>query len=115
MNKIINQGRLEVVEEIFTPELAGPARRWVAPFRRSFPDVDMRIVILVAEGDQVAGRFTCSATHVGAWLGHPPTGRRFENVDEVYFFTFSDGKIVDYWGPEDTKDRLEQLGLGEPG
>ncbi len=37
------------------------------------------IAELIAEGDKVVGRFMCSATHTGTWLGHPATGRRFEN------------------------------------
>ena len=53
----------------------------------------------------------CSATHSGEWRGHPPTGRRFENVDEVYFFTFEDERIAQAWGLEDTLGRLRQLGL----
>jgi predicted ester cyclase len=86
-------------------------KAWVAPFRASFPDVQMETVELVAEGDTVVGRFTCSGTHDGEWRGHPPTGRRFERVDEVYFFRLRDGKIAESWGLEDTLDRLRQLGL----
>ena len=111
VDEVINAGRLEVTDEVCAPGLAEDARRWVAPFRASFPDVRMRIVDLVAEGDRVAGRFTCSATHTGAWLGRPATGRRFEDVDEVYFFRLSDGRIVEMWGLEDTADRMRQLGL----
>ena len=86
-------------------------RRWIAPFRASFPDVHMEVVELIAEGDQVVGRFTCSATHLGEWLGQAPTGRRFEQVDEVAIFRFRDGKIVHAWSLEDTRSRLQQLGL----
>ena len=82
-----------------------------APFRASFPDVHMEIVELIAEGDKVVGRFTCSATHLGEWLGQAPTGRRFERVDEVAIFRFRDGKIVHAWSLEDTLGRLQQLGL----
>jgi hypothetical protein len=71
----------------------------------------MDIVDLIAEGDKVVGRFTCSGTHRGEWRGHAPTGRRFEAVDEVYFFELSGGRIVDAWGVEDTLGRMEQLGL----
>ena len=81
------------------------------PFRTAFPDVQMREVTLIAEDDQVVGRYTCSATHLGEWRGRPATGRRFDNVDEVYFFRLLDGRIVDLWGLEDTHDRLRQLGL----
>ena len=71
----------------------------------------MEVVDLIAEGDKVVGRFTCSATHMGEWLGHAPTGRRFEAIDEVYIFRLRDGRIVHAWGIEDTLRRLEQLGL----
>jgi predicted ester cyclase len=111
VDELINQGRLEVTDEVCSPDLAAEAREWVAPFRASFPDVEMRTVTLLAEGDQVVGRFTCSATHLGTWLGHPPTGRRFEDIAEVYFFRLAHGRIVEIWGLEDTVERLRQLGL----
>jgi predicted ester cyclase len=71
----------------------------------------MELVELIAEGDKVVGRFTCSATHLGEWLGHAPTGRRFERVDEVWIFRFRGGRIVHAWSLEDTLGRLRQLGL----
>jgi predicted ester cyclase len=111
IDEVINHGRLEVIDELFVPEKAADARRWIAPFRRSFPDVHMRVVSLVAEGDEVAGRFTCSATHLGSWLGHQATGRRFMDVAEVYFYRFREGLIADSWGLEDNASRLLQLGL----
>jgi predicted ester cyclase len=73
----------------------------------------MRVVDLLAEGDRVAARFACSGTHTGPWLGQAPTGRRFTDVPEVYFFRLRDGRIVSAWGLEDTRLRLEQLGLTE--
>jgi predicted ester cyclase len=109
--EVLNGGHLEVIDELYTPKLAPAARRWIAPFRASFPDVHMEIVELIAEGDKVVGRFTCSATHLGAWLGQAPIGRRFERVDEVSIFRFRDGKIAHAWSLEDTLERLKQLGL----
>jgi len=109
--EVLNGGHLEVIDELYAPELVAAARRWIAPFRASFPDVYMEIVELIAEGDQVVGRFTCSATHLGEWLGQARTGRRFERVDEVAIFRLRDGKIADAWSLEDTLGRLQQLGL----
>ncbi len=109
--EVFNGGHLEGLHELYAPELAPVAKRWIAPFRASFPDVHMEIVELIAEGDKVVGRFTCSATHLGEWLGQAPTGRRFERVDEVWIFRFRDGKIVHAWSLEDTLGRLRQLGL----
>jgi predicted ester cyclase len=109
--EVLNGGQLDVIDELYAPELAVEAREWISPFRASFPDTLMEVVELVAEGDTVVGRFTCSATHTGEWLGYPPTGRRFELVDEVSIYRFRDGRIVETWGIEDNLDRLEQLGL----
>jgi predicted ester cyclase len=69
------------------------------------------IVELIAEGDKVVGRFTCSATHLGAWLGQAATGRRFERVDEVAIFRLRDGRIIHVWSLEDNLGRLQQRGL----
>jgi predicted ester cyclase len=109
--EVLNGGRLDVIDELYTPELAPGARRWIAPFRASFPDVHMAVVDLIAEGDKVVGRFRCSATHLGEWLGHAPTGRRFERVDEVSIFRLRHGRIVHAWSLEDSLSRLRQLGL----
>jgi len=110
VDDVMNAGRLDVIDELYTAELAEQARRWIAPFRESFPDVHMEVVQLVAEGDAVAARFRCTATHLGAWRGHEPTGRRFR-VDEAYFFDFTGGRITRAWGIEDTHSRLRQLRL----
>ena len=111
IDEVMNGGNLDALDDFYEPRLAQAARRWIAPFQASFPDMRMEIVDLIAEGDQVAGRFRCSGTHLGEWLGHPPTGRRFEKIDEVYIFRVNEGRIVQAWGIEDTPKRLEQLGL----
>ena len=115
VDEVVNGGRDELVDELFTSDMTGAVRDWFGAFRRSFPDVHMRTVDLVAEGDTVVGRFACSATHRGEWRGQAPTGRRFEDVDEVYFFTFQGDRISALWGIEDTLDRFHQLRLEPDG
>lgn len=111
VDEVMNGGRLDRIDELYAPSLARAARRWIEPFQMSFPDMRMRVIELIAEDDKVVGRFTCSATHLGEWLGHAPTGRRFEDIAEVYIFRLSEGRIVQAWGIEDTLGRLKQLGL----
>jgi steroid delta-isomerase-like uncharacterized protein len=114
VEEVMNAGRLDVLDELYSASMAAAARRWITPFREAFPDVAMTVVDLVAEDDKVAARFTCSAAQRGEWQGRPATGRRFERVDEVYFFRFRDGRIVHAWGMEDNLERMRQLGyLGE--
>jgi predicted ester cyclase len=107
----INAGVEEAtVDELFAPRAARRVKRLFAEFRTAFPDWQEEIVQLVAEGDAVAGRFRCSGTHRGEFLGEAPTGKRMD-VEEVFFLRVEDGKFVDFWGLEDSLGRLRQLGL----
>jgi predicted ester cyclase len=108
---VMDAGKLDVIDQLYDPRLAPAARRWIEPFLASFSDLDMRIDQLIAENDTVVGRFSCSGTHTGPWLGHPPTGRHFTNIAEVYIFRIEGGRITRAWGLEDTHTRLRQLGL----
>ena len=72
IEQVLNGGELTVIDELYTPAMARAARRWIEPFRRTFPDVHMEIVELVAEDDTVVGRFRCSGTHLGTWRGARP-------------------------------------------
>jgi predicted ester cyclase len=101
----------EVLDEIAAGPFAEVARRWIAPFRGAFPDFEMEIVTLISEGGKVAAHFRCSGTHLGEWLGVPPTGRRFESVDEVYIFEVREGRLVSALAVEDNLSRLRQLGI----
>lgn len=111
IDEVVNGGNLDLIDELFASELAPTARQWFGSFRSSFPDLHMEIVELISEGDRVVGRFKCSATQLGEWRGRPATGRRFEDVDEVYIFKVENGRFVDAWGLEDNLSRMRQLGL----
>ena len=111
MVEAINAGDEErAVEELFAPRAARRVKRLFAEFRSAFPDWHEEVVELVAEGNTVAGRFKCSGTHLGEFLGETPTGKRME-VEEVFFLRAEDGKFVDYWALEDSLGRMRQLGL----
>jgi predicted ester cyclase len=107
----INAGVEEAtVDELFAPRTARRVKRLFAEFRSAFPDWQEDIVQLVAEGDAVAGRFRCSGTHRGEFLGEAHTGRRMD-VEEVFFLRAEDGKFVEFWALEDSMGRMRQLGL----
>jgi len=112
--EIVNQRDLDSIDEVASGAIASEARRWIGPFRDSFPDFHMEVVDVIAEDDKVMGYFKCSGTHEGEWRGHPPSGRRFEGVDEVYVFGVKDGRLASVSGVvEDNLTRLRQLGLVE--
>ena len=115
IDEAVREHNLEVLDELASGEVAQTAKRWVRPFQSAFPDFEMEIVELVAEGEKVAAHFRCSGTHQGEWLGVPATGRRFENVDEIYIFEVKDGKLVSAVGVEDNLTRMRQLEIGPAG
>jgi predicted ester cyclase len=107
----INAGdEAEAVDELFAPRAARRVKRLFAEFRSAFPDWRQEIVELVAEGDAVAGRFRCSGTHLGEFLGEAPTGKRMK-VEEVFFLRAEDRRFADFWALEDSMGRMRQLGL----
>ena len=111
MVEAINAGGEEIfVDKMFAPRAARRVKRLFAEFRSAFPDWHEDIVELVAEGNTVAGRFRCSGTHLGEFLGKAPTGRRMD-VEEVFFLRAEDRKFVAFWGLEDSLGRMRQLGL----
>ena len=111
VEEVVNRRDPTVLGEVADGEMARRARAWIDPFRGAFPDFRMEIVELIAEGDKVVAHFRCSGTHEGAWLGQPPTGRRFEDVDEIYIFQVREGRLTDAVAVEDNVSRLRQLGM----
>jgi predicted ester cyclase len=111
VEEVVNHRDAEPLAELAEDEFAELARRWIRPFRSSFPDFRMEIVRLIAEKDTVVAHFRCSGTHQGEWLGVAPTGRRFEDVDEIYIFQLRDGKLAGAVGVDDHLSRMRQLGI----
>ena len=109
--EIVNDGDLSGLDEVAGGAFADGARRWIAPFRESFPDFHMDVVDVIAESEKVVGHFKCSGTQQGEWRGRPATGRRFEGVDEIYIFKVEDGKLTAALAAvEDNLTRMRQLG-----
>lgn len=111
--EIVNDGDVDSLGDVASGEIAEQARGWIGPFRDSFPDFRMQIVDLIAEADKVVAHLKCSGTQRGEWQGHPPTGRRFEDVDEIYIFRIEEEKLAAATAAvEDNLTRMRQLGLG---
>jgi predicted ester cyclase len=111
IDEVVNARDPAALGDLAGGEFADVARGWIGPFRDAFPDFRMEIVELVVEGDKVAARFRCSGTHRGKWRGVEPTGRRFEDVDEIYIFEVRDGRLTSAFGLEDNVRRARQLGI----
>jgi ketosteroid isomerase-like protein len=78
--------------------------------RAAIPDLRHTLEAEMAEGDMVAIRAILRGTHLGPFMGVPPTGRTVEAgilvMDRVV-----DGKIVQHWANLDWLSLLGPLGL----
>ncbi|MEQ9400219.1 MAG: ester cyclase [Longimicrobiales bacterium] len=87
-------------------ELGGLIAHW----RTAFPDLRMELLDLVSEPGTVAARVRYSGTHQAEWFGIPATGRQV-SVDEMMFFRFENGLLVEAWEVDDQLSMRTQLGL----
>lgn len=122
IEEILNGQRVELVGELLAPdyELYFPGApepmnreafpQFIAGFPAAFPDFEIAVETLIAEGDEVAVRFVLNGTHKGEFMGVPPTGRKVEVPGHV-FYRIRDGKIVEDRPIFDRALMLEQLGV----
>ena len=75
-----------------------------------FPDHSMVLDQVVADGNDVASRWTYRGTHTGEYYGIPATGRSIVST-VVSFDRIIDGKLAENWVVFDTYDVMRQLGI----
>jgi predicted ester cyclase len=75
----------------------------------AFPDYHLEINDMVAEGDKVWLRMTCTGTNSGGFMGQP-NGKSFK-VDVLDTLRFKNGRVVEHWGVPDRFHLLVQLGM----
>ncbi len=88
-------------------------KRWVTESLSAFPNLHITIEDLVAEGDQVATRWTFRGTHTGdlvAPIALPATGKQV-TVTGISIVRFAGGKAIEAWFQGDTLGFLQQLGV----
>lgn len=79
--------------------------------RQGFSNVQWKLEEMIAEGNIVAVRWTCTGTHDGTFMGHKPTGRNFSaSIMNFYYFN-TDGKIINDIAAEGMIAILRQIGL----
>jgi steroid delta-isomerase-like uncharacterized protein len=90
-------------------------RTFIGTFAVGFPDYQLVIQEIFAEGDRVAVRSTFEMTHLGAFQGVPPTGRRVR-MEAIEVNRVAGGRVAEHWVVLDTLGLLQQLGaLPAPG
>ena len=81
----------------------------IGMMREGFPDIQWTLEEMVAEGDNVAARFTMRGTHQGMFFGVPPTGKKI-TVQAMNIYRLSNGMFVEERGQPDMLGLLQQIG-----
>ncbi len=128
-NQVLNQGQLDVVDEIYTTNyvLDAPVqsdgssqargltqgreqlKQRVTLFRTSFPDIYFSQDEVIGEGDTVVVRYNFSGTHRGIFAGVEPAGRSI-SIMGILIAHLIDGKISEAWSAFDSAELMKQLG-----
>ena len=77
--------------------------------RAAFPDHQVAIEDIMAEGNRVAVRVTASGTQQGSFLGIPSSGKH-ASWTGMLVLRVVDSKVTDIWNVWDTLGMLQQLG-----
>lgn len=76
----------------------------------AFPDDQVTIDEIVAEGNIVVYRATESGTHMAEFLGIPAT-HKSATWTEIQFFRIENGKVAEHWIDVDIFSWFQQLGI----
>jgi len=122
-DEVASRGQMALIDQIVAPDfvthgnpgepddpLRGPAamRAHIQVLRTAFPDLKFTVDQVVAQGDQVAVRWTMAGTHRGTILGIVPSGRHFR-VAGMHIFRLVNGKIHDSWSVLDLLSLVQQI------
>jgi len=122
--ELVNGGRFDAFPEVVAPDChdhdpapgqhMGPEgyQAFFTQLRSAFPDMQVEVKKLVADGDSVAFAYTLTGTHQGDFNGHKPTGKAIK-VRGMQIGRFVDGKMVERWGSSDELGILKQIGAIE--
>lgn len=120
--EIWNEGKIEVVDEIFSPEYVlhdyslgkeytslDEYKSFVKRNRTAFPDLNVSIDETVVEGNKLVIRWTMTGTHEGPLGEVPPTGKKV-NMYGVNILNVINGKFTEEWTAYSALDMYKKLG-----
>ncbi len=122
IDEVQNDKNIEVFDELNAVDfvnLSAPpgmpsdregGKMFLGGFLRAFPDSQVTIDDMIAEGDRVATKKTFTGTHTADLGDIPATGKRV-TVQYVDILRLRDGKIIEHWLSMDQLSFMQQLGV----
>jgi predicted ester cyclase len=120
-DEIINNGQLDVADELFAEDYVdhGPMgdvsgreafKTMVGQWRSAVPDVHCEVDNFIVDGDNIAWIVRTTGTHTGDGLGFPATGKSFQTVS-ANIGRLRDGQAVEHWAEQGMFPFLVQIGV----
>jgi steroid delta-isomerase-like uncharacterized protein len=122
---MINERKLAQVEDLYTSDFVNhdpgtpdvrdrtALTQLFAARITAFPDQRVTIEDVIAEGDQVAKRWTIHGTHNGEFMGMPATGKEFA-ITAITIYRLSRGEVAECSWNYDSLTMLQPLGVVPP-
>ena len=120
--EILNQGKYELIDEIYAPDFVEhyeqpgvpPTRegfkQFAMAYRTAFPDLRYTIDDSIESGDRIVHRLTGSGTMKADYMGMPATDKR-ATWTEIHIERVANGRLAEHWGLVDQLGLLVQLGI----
>jgi len=121
LDEVVNTGNLDAARTLFAtdhvahyagfPDLKGHEdwKQLTGMSYSAFPDTYTTFEDEMAMGDKVVVRYTVRATHKGAFMDMPATGKTVK-YSGIAIFRIANGKIAEQWQEADVMGLLQQLG-----
>ena len=120
--EVLNKRNLAALDQFVSPNAVnhsvpaglpqGPSQ-FLSLHLNAFPDLQVTVEDLLADGDKVVARVSIRGTHKGALRGIAPTGKPITGM-AINILRIANGQIVEHWGLADRLSALQQLGVVPP-
>ncbi|MGH2989444.1 MAG: ester cyclase [Solirubrobacterales bacterium] len=118
-----NKGDLDLVDELVSTDVvthnpiildaptgSDSIRGGIEMIRNAFPDFEVEVEELIAEGDRVASLLKMSGTNTGDYRRGGATGRS-GTMRAFFIWRIEGGKLAECWGVADRFGLLQELGI----
>ena len=122
IEKGLNQRDLSALETYFSSDLIDHAlppglppglegrKIFASALLAAFPDLQVDVEDLIAEGDKLVTRYSVRGTHKGDLMGIPATGKEV-SITGTAIDRFVNGQSIEHWEIIDQVGMMQQLGV----
>ncbi|MEO6304621.1 MAG: ester cyclase [Bacteroidia bacterium] len=118
--EFIEQGNMNSFKELVSDKVinhaapegssSGPESmtHFLGILRHGFPDINVKILDQIAEGDKVTSRKELHGTHSGEFMGVPASGKKVV-IRVIDIIRLENGKYMEHWGMSNLSDVMKQI------